>query len=328
MRVMIRFSIIVPIYKVERYLKTCIDSILTQTFSDFEVILVDDGSPDLCGKICNDYAENDLRIKVLHKANGGLSSARNAGLDIASGEYIIFIDSDDFWDDNTALENINKNLTETKADLLIFPAKRYYEDKNKVTSILNIEVERRKIVNQSTNQAIEYMLQNNIYRAAAWNKVVKKSIIDTHNMRFKDGYLSEDMDWCGDLLVYCSKFDFYEKPLYMYRQQRNESITSKKTKKLVADKIYMCKKGYEQGISMADKSKAQLLLSYYAYEYAVTLGVSSSVKDNDTLLDMKNLQIILNYDLCDKVKQVNRMKKIVGYGLTRKFLCLFVKMKK
>ena len=79
---------------------------------------------------------------------------------------------------------------------------------------------------------------------------------------------------------------------------------------------------------MADKNKAQLLLSYYAYEYAVTLGVSSSVKDNDTLLDMKNLQIILNYDLCDKVKQVNRMKKIVGYGLTRKFLCLFVKMKK
>ena len=193
MRVMIRFSIIVPIYKVERYLKTCIDSILTQTFSDFEVILVDDGSPDLCGKICNDYAENDLRIKVLHKANGGLSSARNAGLDIAIGEYIIFIDSDDFWDDNTALENINKNLTETKADLLIFPAKRYYEDKNKVTSILNIEVERRKIVNQSTNHAIEYMLQNNIYRAAAWNKVVKKSIIDTHNMRFRDGYLSEDI---------------------------------------------------------------------------------------------------------------------------------------
>lgn len=132
---MIRFSIIVPIYKVERYLKTCIDSILTQTFSDFEVILVDDGSPDLCGKICNDYAENDLRIKVLHKANGGLSSARNAGLDIAIGEYIIFIDSDDFWDDNTALENINKNLTETKADLLIFPAKRYYEDKNKVSSL-------------------------------------------------------------------------------------------------------------------------------------------------------------------------------------------------
>lgn len=328
MRVMARFSIIVPIYKVEKYLKTCIDSILTQTFSDFEAILVDDGSPDNCGEICDDYAEHDSRVKVIHKANGGLSSARNAGLDIAIGEYVIFVDSDDYWDDNTALEHIQKNLTETKADLLVFPAKRFYEDENKFTYILNIEVERSKIINQNAEQATRYMLENNIYRAAAWNKVVKKSIIDTHNMRFKDGYLSEDMDWCGDLLIYCSRFDFYENPLYVYRQQRNGSITSGKAEKLVADKIYMCQKGYEQGIDLAERNKAKLLLSYYAYEYAVTLGVSSGVKDKSTLLEMRKLQVLLNYDLCDKVKQVNKMKKIVGYGLTRKALCLFVKIKR
>ena len=205
---MTRFSIIVPIYKVEKYLKTCINSILLQTFSDFEVILVDDGSPDQCGKICDDYVEQDSRIKVIHKANGGLSSARNAGLNTAIGEYVIFVDSDDYWDDNTALEHIQNNLTETKADLLIFPAKRFYEDENKFTNILNIKVDRNKIINQNTEQAIKYMLENNIYRAAAWNKVVKKKIIDSHNMRFKDGYLSEDMDWCGDLLMYCSTLIF------------------------------------------------------------------------------------------------------------------------
>lgn len=325
---MYEFSIIVPIYRVEKYLNKCVDSVLCQTFDDFEMILIDDGSPDKCGQICDNYESADSRIKVVHKNNGGLSSARNAGLDIATGKYVIFLDSDDYWDDNTALEHIHKNLAETDADLLVFPAKRFYEDRNRFTYILNIEVERNKIINRNAEQAITYMLQNNIYRAAAWNKVVRKSIIDTHNMRFKNDYLSEDMDWCGNLLIYCSRFDYYENPLYVYRQQRKGSITSGKTEKLVADKIYMCKKGYEQGIELTDSKKAKLLLSYYAYEYAVTIGVSFGVKNKSTLWEMRRLQNLLNYDLCHKVKQVNNMKKIVGYGLTRKALCLFVKIKR
>ena len=235
---MVKFSIIIPIYNVERYLETCVNSILTQTYSDYEVILVDDGSPDRCGELCDHYAESDSRVKVVHKVNGGLSSARNAGLDIAMGEYVIFVDSDDYWDDTMALEHIQKNLAESNADLLVFPAKRFYEDENRFTNILNLEVERDKIRNENISQAVGYLLQNNIYRAAAWNKVVKKSIVDVHNMRFKVGYLSEDMDWCGDLLLYCSKFDFYENPFYVYRQQRKGSITSGKAEKLVSDKIY------------------------------------------------------------------------------------------
>ena len=111
------FSIIVPIYKVEKYLEICIDSIIGQSFCDFELILVDDGSPDTCGEICDRYSSSDTRVKVVHKENGGLSSARNAGLDIATGKYVIFIDSDDFWDDASALEHIHINLTETDAGI-------------------------------------------------------------------------------------------------------------------------------------------------------------------------------------------------------------------
>lgn len=105
------FSIIVPIYKVEKYLEICIDSIIGQSFCNFELILVDDGSPDTCGEICDRYSSSDTRVKVVHKENGGLSSARNAGLDIATGKYVIFIDSDDFWDDASALEHIHINLS-------------------------------------------------------------------------------------------------------------------------------------------------------------------------------------------------------------------------
>ncbi|MBR5804068.1 MAG: glycosyltransferase [Bacteroidaceae bacterium] len=91
-----RLSIIVPVYKVEKYLSECIDSILSQTFTNYELILIDDGSPDRCGIICDDYARKDNRIRVIHQKNGGLSAARNAGLDVAQGEYIAFVDSDDF----------------------------------------------------------------------------------------------------------------------------------------------------------------------------------------------------------------------------------------
>ena len=322
------FSVIVPVYKVEKYLKICVDSIIKQTFCDFELILVDDGSPDNCGKLCDKYKSSDARVKVVHKENGGLSSARNVGLDIAVGKYIIFIDSDDFWDDVNALEHIHANLVESDADVLIFPAKRYYEKENKYTYIISSNIDRKKIVDKDVNASIRYMIKNNIYRAAAWNKVVRKSIIDYNSLRFKDGYLSEDMDWCGNLLLYAQRFDFYSNPLYSYRQQRNGSITNGKVEKLISDKLYMCEKGYKQALTLHNSDKTKLLASYYAYEYSVLLGVSSGVKNKELLKGVKELQNLLDYDISDKVKKVKMLKKILGYSLTRKALCFFVKIKK
>lgn len=324
---MAEFSIIVPIYNVEKYLRLCIDSILSQTYKNFEVILIDDGSPDRSGDICDKYAEEDIRVRAIHKRNGGLSSARNAGLEVASGCYVIFVDSDDYWDDNKALEHIHKNLTETQADLLIFPAKRFYEEENRYTNILNFKVDRNRIINSNVNDAVRYMLENNIYRAAAWNKVIKKEIIDVHQMRFKEGYLSEDMDWCGDLLLYCKKFDYYGNPFYCYRQQRSGSITSGKTEKLVSDKLYMIEKGMKQALQLSTPQK-ELLASYYAYEYSVTLGVSGEARDRYILKKMKELRGCLSYDICNKVKKVRKLYGIVGYELTKKALCLFVQIKK
>ena len=101
-----RFSIVIPIYKVEKYLRPCIDSVLQQTFRDFELILVDDGSPDSCPQICDEYAAKDARVKVVHKINGGQASARNAGLEVAQGDYVCYVDSDDYLIDNKVLERL------------------------------------------------------------------------------------------------------------------------------------------------------------------------------------------------------------------------------
>lgn len=118
-------SVIVPVYKVEKYLHRCIDSIINQTYKNLEIILVDDGSPDNCGKICDEYAEKDNRIKVIHKSNGGLSSARNAGLDVANGDYVYFVDSDDYIDTKLVEDNLNLAI-EHDADMVCF---NYFEVK-------------------------------------------------------------------------------------------------------------------------------------------------------------------------------------------------------
>lgn len=323
----IRFSVIVPVYKVEDYLKQCVQSVLEQSFEGFELILVDDGSPDKCGKLCDAFSNKDNRIRVVHKPNGGLSSARNAGLDMAQGEYIIFLDSDDFWDDRNALKGIDSSLLESDADVLLFPAKRYYGENRKPSFIINTDVERDRIMGKEATEAIEYMIANNIYRAAAWNKVIRRSIIITQGMRFQEGYLSEDMDWCGNLLLHSCRFDFYNVPFYCYRQQRRGSITEGINEKLVSDKMYMIHKGMAQ-IESLDKRMGRLLGSYYAYEFAVTMGVSMGVKARETLNAMKATRELLRYDISTKVKKVNRLMRIIGFSLTRYVLIVFVKVKK
>jgi glycosyltransferase involved in cell wall biosynthesis len=112
-------SVIIPIYNVELYLSRCIESVLNQSFKDLEMILVDDGSPDKCPTICDEYAKRDERVKVIHKKNGGLSSARNAGIEIAVGEYLTFLDSDDAWAEDK-LKDIIIKLKENPADFLAF----------------------------------------------------------------------------------------------------------------------------------------------------------------------------------------------------------------
>lgn len=126
---MTKFSVIIPIYNVEKYLRQCIDSVLNQTYSDFEMILVDDGSPDNCPAICDDYAKNDSRVKVIHKTNGGLVSARKAGANASKGDYIVCIDGDD-WVDNTYLENFDSVIKECSPDIITCQFVYAYDDES------------------------------------------------------------------------------------------------------------------------------------------------------------------------------------------------------
>ena len=166
-----KISVIVPIYKVEKYLNKCIDSIINQTYKNLEIILVDDGSPDDCGKICDEYAKKDSRIKVIHKENGGLSSARNSGLDIATGNYIGFVDSDD-WIDIDMYETMMKYAISQKADIIRCGI--HIHENGKIFDEVNSDID----LNKDMDVKIKELIDGGILQGAAWNKLYKKFFFD------------------------------------------------------------------------------------------------------------------------------------------------------
>lgn len=191
-----KISIIVPVYKAERYLHRCVDSILAQTFTDFEVLLIDDGSPDNSGKICDEYAIKDARVKVIHKQNGGVSSARNLGIKIALGEWIFFLDADD-WVDATLFENY---LNQSCADLIIsgFTEFGCSNKKFEVRDNLIFNVASQNLLSlNSENMPIKKLL---LY---CWGKFFKRSIILDNNISFNENIkLSEDAIFVIEYLNY------------------------------------------------------------------------------------------------------------------------------
>lgn len=209
-------SIIVPIYNVEEYIHQCVDSIINQTYTNLEIILVNDGSPDICGTICDDYALQDARVKVIHKTNGGLSDARNTGLDNAKGEYIVFTDSDDFIHPQF-VECLYSNIGD--ADMAFCDLLPYYEDKT--------EINQSKITSCPTMVFEDDFLIKNIptYRSpiviVAWNKLYKRFIWD--DLRYPVGKIHEDEFVIHHILDKCDKVILCDEQLYYYRQ-REDSI--------------------------------------------------------------------------------------------------------
>lgn len=177
-------SIIVPVYKVEEYIHKCISSILSQTFTDFELILINDGSPDNCGVICDDYAKKDERIIVIHQKNQGLSAARNAGLDIAKGDYITFVDSDDSISENTYLDNMEILLNDKSIDILEYP---YVKVRKNGTETITDPIDN---IYGSFQIFIYWALISN-KGPNVWSKIFKKYIFQ--NIRFPYGKIYEDL---------------------------------------------------------------------------------------------------------------------------------------
>ena len=175
-------SVIIPVYNVEKYLCECIDSVLGQTYQDYEVILVDDGSTDSSGTICDKYAETNSRIKVIHRKNGGLSEARNTGFDAANGEYIYFLDSDDYIRAD-ALERMHEASKKTNADIYFFEAEVFYDDKENVDNSVLYERKSDYGTISSGKAAKKMMLENEFY-TVVYLHLYRKQFLIENKIRF------------------------------------------------------------------------------------------------------------------------------------------------
>ena len=214
-------SVIIPIYKVERYLRKCIDSVLNQTYQDFEIILVDDCSPDNCPAICDEYAKNDDRIKVIHKENGGLSSARNAGIKIASGEYLAFVDSDDTIE-QTFLQTLVDGLENNGTDLCATKLKKVFENSSEeIEQVFSNSIE---IV---TDKKFDYALTEEKYAGFVTSMLFKREILVNNNLLFDEKiFHGEDLPFTLEYLTHCDKVCFIDSGLYLYLIRENSITTS------------------------------------------------------------------------------------------------------
>lgn len=183
-------SVIIPIYKVEKYLTRCLDTVINQTYRNLEIILVDDGSPDKCPEICDEYATKDGRIKVLHKKNGGVSAARNSGIRIATGDFFVFVDSDDFLNLN-AIQRWILLSEKYNADMVIGNFKNYY-GKEAVEDIIKISSDNETTMQLNSEQALYDMFIKKHELCAVWGKMYSKSIIDRYEFK-EDSFFGEDM---------------------------------------------------------------------------------------------------------------------------------------
>lgn len=207
-------SVIIPIYKVEAYLHRCIDSVLCQTYTNLEIILVDDGSPDNCGKICDEYAAQDSRIKVIHKENGGLSDARNVALDVMTGEYVVCVDSDDYVSP-THIAGLYHLIEKYGAQVAVNNSCNFLEG----TIPHPAERAKNDVVFDSGLKAVEAMFYQELFDTCAWGKMYKAELFD--GIRYPKGLLFEDLPTTYRLLLKAGKVVFNDEQSYFYLLRSN-----------------------------------------------------------------------------------------------------------
>lgn len=312
------FSVIVPVYNVEKYLEQCVNSILSQSFTDFELILVDDGSTDKCPQICDELKNKDSRIIVIHKTNGGLSAARNIGIETAHGKYVIFVDSDDFYCSNKVFDKIADEINKSDADIIQFHRKWFYEAEQ-------IFVERKETFHISCKDyspsiVINQLIKNKMTYFSACQNVVRLSYVYKNKLFFKEGIKSEDIDWGFRVFSYLPRISLLPDIFYVYRTNREGSITSTKKYKNLCDYCDIL----ERAIIMVELGNEEIrdaLISHILYHVTICSALTYQVHLSN--VEKKSIQKRLSllcknrmgkYNIDSRVNLSSKIYRIFGYS--------------
>lgn len=312
-----KISVIVPVYNVEQYLERCVDSIINQTYTNLEIILVNDGSTDNSGKLCDELAKKDERIRVIHKENGGLSDARNRGIDEAESDLVGFIDSDDYIDSDM-YEVLLKSLNDTDADLSMCALYDVYNNTPEA------QVTNKETWKLSSEQAIKMVMEAKILSVTAVNKLYRKSLFT--DLKFEVGKIAEDAFIMIKLLDKCEKIVATNEKKYYYVHREN-SITTQK----FSTKFLNVIEAYEQNSNiilekypkLKDVAQTRMNWAYFYVLDRLLLDDNYNDKEleNKLISYLKNhRKDILNDPLFTKGRKIGFIALLLSRNLYRKLI--------
>ena len=326
-----KLSIIIPIYNPGKYFEECIESVLKQTYTDWELLLVDDGSDDGTEDKCIEYAASDNRIRVLHSNHGGVSHARNVGISASVGEFLLFMDNDDYWKEDTLLQNVAEQIEIQKADVIMYSCAGFWPDgrlSKKVT-----DVDKKRIDSDNKADTIKYIVQKDILTRAVWTKAIRRDLIIKHDLCFPEGKRNEDVYFTGRLILYANKFGWCDNATYMYRKGTGVSQSDQKVSdKTIEDLQKICIE-YINFVNKNVKNEElrDAYTAYISYPYAVWMMYVGRVKNQNlrsSVQLMKKYSYVLDNRYSPYIKQVRICKKIFGYNATIKLLAVYDKLRK
>lgn len=312
-----KFSVIIPVYKVEKYLQSCVDSVINQTYRDFEIILVDDGSPDSCPLICDRYASTDSRVRVIHQKNAGLAAARNSGTKIAKGDYICYIDSDDYLADNFVLQLLAEK-TENNPDIVNYKFQEWFENDGHTAECkfdYDVPTEGR-----SLSEIYCSLIDKDAYYNSAWSKIIRRSLLIDNNIQFEEGLLGEDNEWYYHVVMAAKTVVLVDKPFYIYRR-RQGSITTTTTRKNLVDQLHVLDKWEKLLGKSKNDSRSEVVWGSLAKQYCSALIIYAGLSDSKDLKQtLRNKAYMLQYSNNPRVVTFRKVKKL--FGINGVILCL------
>lgn len=313
-------SIIVPVYNIKNYIVQCIESVINQDFQNFELLLIDDGSTDGSGDVCEKYSEKYENVICYHKENGGVSSARNLGIQKAKGQYLMFIDGDDYLYENNVL---NKIVPFLKYDIIQYKMIYLYEKNNKYVKLDKlIECNDKKLIEQ-----LKIKVKKGQLSVSPCDKIIKRKILKENKLFFDEKMISaEDIDL--SLETYMNIYTLYTLNIevYVYRQQRGGSATSNCNKKNIDSLYYLIKKWYNY--SFENCNIKNVYLNYLAYQYIILLvNINKKNCSKQRKKEIYDMKAILNYDENFKVKKSKSLFKVFGMRIGIYFLKFYLILK-
>jgi len=309
-----KLSIIVPIYNVEQYLRKCVDSLLVQDYEDYEIILVDDGSTDGCPQICDSYSDIYDNIRVVHQDNGGLSAARNAGLKEAKGEYVCFVDSDDYWQQNV-LGGLMNQIERDQLDVLRFK----YQNVNEKYEVFNPYKRDQRLDNDYSDvptDGVSFLNSRMNTQCYAVMFIVRRTLLD--GCTFTEGIYFEDTDWTPRMLARAKRVASAETVVYNYLM-REGSITNavnrSKQKKVLGDKMHLIATLQQQAIDLKKSGKYncwyQDMISDTVVSVVSMLGVEFYEEKDSYLEQLQKLNIYPIKNRSIKTRLINISPRIM-----------------